>query len=313
MCDTTATQTTPIICIYHANCADGFTAAWCVRNALGESNVTFTPASYDDAPPDVAGADVIIVDFSYKRPVLMEMSNSARSILILDHHKSAQQELAGLRTPTTGWAQFQQQLTAEIDHGFEPNWPRAEFDMTRSGAQMAWDFFNDGAGKYRPDLVDYVADRDLWKWELPFSRQASAVIATEQMSFDTWDALCLRLENPFANSDFRAVVSDGTAILRYQHKLAQQIIATTTREMTIGGHRVPVANAPYALASDIAGELAQGKPFAATYTDTPEGRKFSLRSRTGGLDVSEIARSYGGGGHRNAAGFTTMTGLKGLA
>ena len=51
-------------------------------------------------------------------------------------------------------------------------------------------------------------------------------------------------------------------------------------------------------------EMANGKPFAACYWDTPKGRVFSLRSSDDGADVSEVAKQYGGGGHRNASGFT---------
>jgi uncharacterized protein len=81
--------------------------------------------------------------------------------------------------------------------------------------------------------------------------------------------------------------------------------------MQIGGHRVPVANLPAYLASDAGHLLAEGNPFAAIYFDSAEGRKFSLRSTDAGLDVAQIAQSYGGGGHRNAAGFKMPIGWEG--
>ena len=87
--------------------------------------------------------------------------------------------------------------------------------------------------------------------------------------------------------------------------------------MVIGGQLVPVANLPYTLTSD-AGHLMcvephEGSlaPFAACYWDPPDGRVFSLRSAEGGYDVSEIAKAYGGGGHKNAAGFTMPIGWEG--
>ena len=57
--------------------------------------------------------------------------------------------------------------------------------------------------------------------------------------------------------------------------------------------------------------MAQGKPFAACYWDTPTGRVFSLRSTTEGSDVAKIAATYGGGGHRSAAGFQAPRGWEG--
>lgn len=82
------------LCIYHGNCADGFGAAWVVRKALGD--IDFHAGKYQAPPPDVTDKDVVIVDFSYKRPVLLEMAAKANSILILDHHKTALEDLVDL-------------------------------------------------------------------------------------------------------------------------------------------------------------------------------------------------------------------------
>ncbi|EEX09593.1 phosphohydrolase [Ruegeria lacuscaerulensis ITI-1157] len=282
------------ICIYHANCADGFTAAWAVREALG-NKVEYVPASYGDAPPEVTGADVIIVDFSYKRPMLERMAQTARSVLVLDHHKTAQADLAGIPAPEGQWDM----------HRSTAGNPVALFDMDRSGAQMAWDYFHQGA---RPFLVDVVADRDLWRWQLDQSREINAVIGSHEMTWDTWGDLAARLQ---ADADIGRVAAEGKAILRAHDKLVRQVIDASKRRMVIGGYDVPVAAAPYALASDTAGAMAEGEPFAATYVDRPKGRAFSLRSRSNGIDVSEIAKAYGGGGHRSAAGFLMPLGWEG--
>ena len=77
------------LCIYHANCIDGFAAAWIVRKYF-HGIVDFHPGHYGEPPPDVAGRDVFIVDFSYKRPVLLQMIQAAESLTILDQHLSAQ-------------------------------------------------------------------------------------------------------------------------------------------------------------------------------------------------------------------------------
>ena len=90
-------------------------------------------------------------------------------------------------------------------------------------------------------------------------------------------------------------------------KLFVAQIETLKREaftVDIGGYRVPVVNAPYIFASELAGALAEGHPFAATYYFNGKEEVWSLRSRgESGIDVSEIAQQYGGGGHKNAAGF----------
>ncbi len=291
------------ICIYHGNCADGFTAAWAVWRALGDE-VEFVKGVYGEAPLDVAGADVIMVDFSYKRPVIEAMAEVARSILILDHHKTAQADLAGIAEPLET---IYDHLGNAPERGSYHDFPyvRAIFDMDRSGAQIAWDYFHDAA---RPKLVDYVADRDLWRFDLPHSRAIAAWVFSHDYDFATWERLALVLDGGGLNM----AAAGGEDIERKHHKDIAEILKVTRREMVIGGHRVPVANLPYTMASDAAGAMAEDAPFAACYYDRPDARVFSLRSRgDDGLDVAEIAASYGGGGHRNAAGFQAPIGWEG--
>lgn len=256
------------ICIYHGNCADGFGAAWTVRKALGE--IEFYGASYQEPPPDVTGKDVVMVDFSYKRQVLLEMAEKAKSILILDHHKTAAEDLIDLPANVI-----------------------AKFDMNRSGAMLTWDhFFPDEAP---PPLLLHIEDRDLWRFALQSTRQIQASVFSYPYNFQVWDTLMA--------AETATLATEGEAIERKHFKDIRELLGVTTREMIIGGFRVPAANLPYTMSSDAGHEMAKGRPFAACYWDTPSGRVFSLRSNNDGVDVSEVAKQYGGGGHRNASGF----------
>lgn len=283
------------LCIYHGNCADGFTAAWAVKSAM---ECDFYPGFYGKMPPDVAGRAVLLVDFSFKRPVLTAMAQAARRLLVLDHHKTAREDLMGLGYVASKWDEFTPTGDAAARIG-------VQFDMDRSGAQIAWDFFH--AGEPRPKLVDYVADRDLWQFKLPHSREIAALIFSYPYDFARWDWIAEKME-----TDFDGLAAEGAAIERKHFKDIDELLAQTTREMTIGGQRVKVANLPYTMSSDAAGKLAEGAPFGACYFDRPDARVFSLRSRgDGAADVSAIAASYGGGGHKNAAGFQAPVGWEG--
>ena len=294
------------LCIYHGNCADGFTAAWAVRKALG-AGVEFVPGVYGHEPPPVAGRDVIMVDFSYKRPVLGTMAAEARSILILDHHKTAAEDLAGFPTPDVDPDSnlWEEHLQCVYEGGYA-GLPAVIFDMDRSGAQIAWDFFH--PGKPRPVLVDYVADRDLWKFELPDSRAIAAWLFSHPYDFMEWTLLSQMLDT---RDGFGRAGVQGYAIERKHHKDVAELVRVTLRDMVIGGYKVPVANLPYTMASDGAGLLAEGAPFAASYFDRADARVFSLRSKPDGIDVSKIAAAYGGGGHQHAAGFQRPLGWAG--
>lgn len=264
------------ICIYHSNCADGFGAALIVRAALG-GQVDFHPGKYGEAPPEVTGRDVIIVDFSYKRDVMISIIESCDQLTVLDHHKSAEAELAGLS-----------QLSKKVF---------IEFDMNRSGAMMAWDFYF--PDEPAPKLIKHIQDRDLWKFKLEGTRQIQAALFSYPYDFDVWMKL-------LANDDaVEALYSDGVAIERKYLKDLDELLKHEPRTMVIGGYTVPVANLPYFMASDAGNRLALNQPFAAIYSDIKDNRLFSLRSCSGEheVDVSEIAGQYGGGGHKNAAGF----------
>lgn len=318
------------LCIYHGGCDDGFAAAFIVRRALEADSVDFHPGVYDHAPPDVIGRHVIMVDFSYKAPVIRQMAERAKSILILDHHKTARIELSDLPEPPPfpEWCREAWQygggigalsdLTAvqrNISLGGRMGPAVAAlFDMERSGTGLAWDYFI-GGGE-RPLWVTYIQDRDLWLKKVPHGDEFTIALRSYPQEFETWSALFARddLAQPMCNELIKA----GRDIQRY-YRLRVEEIKKTAYHAFIDSRGEPtssaptsfgtwdcwIANAPYFVASEVAGELSErGGQFGACYFEASPGRwQYSLRSR-GDFDVSAVARAFGGGGHRNAAGFT---------
>jgi oligoribonuclease NrnB/cAMP/cGMP phosphodiesterase (DHH superfamily) len=193
-----------ILCIYHGNCDDGFAAAWIVRQRLG-NEVEFFPGIYQAEPPDVTGRDVLLVDFSYKRPVLERMAAKAHSILILDHHKTAQEDLSGFLTPPSWEAWLYGQLSTSTR-------VTALFDMQRSGAGMAADYFEIDRG-VRPDFVDYIQDGDLWRKSLPGGDEFTIALRSYPQEFVVWDELA---------RDPEKLIDEGKAIQRYLEAIRRQ-------------------------------------------------------------------------------------------
>lgn len=270
--------------IYHADCADGFSAAWVARKALGEENCEFYAAKYDDeVVPDYKGRNVVIVDFSYKRDDMLKLIGDAESVVILDHHKTAEEDLEGV---------------------FEFSNVEGKFDMKRSGAMLAWlHYFPD---EEPPLLIKTVQDRDLWRFKYQGTRAFSALFKTFYFEFITWDFLAHHLEHP--KTAF-ALFEQGEAVERFEQKQINELSGINRRNLVIGGLMVPACNVPHSMASDVGNILAKGHPFAACYSDTETGRTFQLRSDKddeASFDVSEIAKQYGGGGHKNAAGFKVL-------
>jgi len=297
------------ICIYHGTCMDGFTAAWVVRKALG-ADIEFYAATHGDSPPDVTGKDVIMVDFSYKRPVLMEMAKKARSFLILDHHKSAEMDLQVKGSDDEGpqivrmdtwtnqrWSSY---CTSREQDGYENANCNgaivyALFDMERSGAGIAWDFF---IGGEREPFINHVEDRDLWKFQYADTRNICASVFSYPYDFEAWDRFPVAL---------RELAIEGAAIERKHHKDIAELVQKSLRVFVLeDGMLLPVVNLPYTMGSDAGHLMCKQHPSfgcAGYYWDGPDGRTFGLRSLEGGVDVSEVAKMYGGGGHKHAAGF----------
>lgn len=264
------------IIVHHHNCHDGVSAAWVALQKHPAAELY--PGKYDE-PPDLdrlRGNNVIIVDFSWKRPAMLDVHAAAAHLLVIDHHRTAEAELA--------------------DAPFS-----CVFDMNRSGAGLAWDVLM--APEPRPRLIDYVEDRDLFRFALPHSREVHAACSSYPLDIETRAWL---MKQPI-----EALATDGAAILRYHRQLVASVLEYRTRAV-IAWYDVPCVALPVvSMASDVGHELAKGEAFSATYRTRSDGsRVFSLRSADDGVDVSEIAKLYGGGGHRRAAGFTLEAGVE---
>lgn len=261
--------------LYHGNCYDGFGAALCAWLTLG-SRAQYIPVLHgQDPPPLPVGARVLIVDFSYPREVLERLHAALAEVVVLDHHVTAQKALEGL--------------------------PYATFDLSKSGAVLAFEhFFPPGDEAYKTALwpfVQYLQDRDLWKFELPDSREVAAALRSYPFDFAVWAAL---------TGNLKTLRDDGAAVLRHQDQMVQ-IMCDQAVWLELEGHRVPVVNATVFF-SEVGEELCKRHPeapFAAYYLDRADGtRQWGIRSRNG-FDTTPVAKAFGGGGHPGASGFGT--------
>ena len=259
----------PIV-LYHAYCADGFGAAWAAWQKLGD-DADYLPVRHGNPPPTLPdGATVYILDFCYPRDVIVKMRERFEALTVIDHHQTAEEELDGLEY--------------------------AIFDNEKSGAVLAWEFFN--AGRPVPELLRYVMDSDLWLHQLPRSREVFAALSAYRMDFQVWNDL-----------DIAELADEGEPIVRYQHQQVA-LLCDQVRFETLAGYRVPVVNAAV-FGSKVGEELLKRHheaPFVAIYFDRGDGiRQWSLRSRED-FDVSRVAQQFQNGGHRQAAGFETKIG-----
>jgi uncharacterized protein len=271
--------------LYHKNCADGMGAAWAAHEALGDE-ATYIACAYQEPLPEIEdGSAVYVVDFSFKKEVINQLAERCR-VIVLDHHKTAQEDLVDAKPIIEG------EYPAAATGLF------AKFDMTRSGAVITWNYFF--PNEKVPKLLQYIEDRDLWKWQLPYTKEVSAWVGSQEWSIDSFSRMSEEV-----HISLGTCVAVGEALLRSQQQTVEMISEFSKVYASKWG-MVALVNAT-AHWSELGNHLCTKFPFAdcsiSYYFDEVTGKvKFSARS-IGDFDVSSIAKEYGGGGHKNAAGF----------
>lgn len=304
MTNTINSNTSKIYVLGHAD-SDGRYAMWCAynhfRNKGMEQNLVLHEVQYGNPLPldlqQLTKQDsVYIVDFSYKANELTELAASVGTLVVLDHHKSAQAELDGLQEKLQGICK------AHI-----------HFDMGKSGALLAWEYFNPGIDA--PYICKLVNDRDMWVFEYgDETRSLECFIRSFGYPSDMawWD----KMQGMDSTSDedspyFIEAMQKGFVCLEYE----RAVIAKFARNprnwsiVTVEFKGKKLRGIVYEGMGILHSELAEQFYTTTDIDFTMEWRRkehekiiYSLRSPK--IDVSELAKAYGGGGHKAAAGFS---------
>jgi oligoribonuclease NrnB/cAMP/cGMP phosphodiesterase (DHH superfamily) len=287
------------IVMFHDNCTDGFGAAWLWRkygqtlspDISKDEDTAYIPVNYNHwlgfqvLEMLKPGVSVAILDFSFTKAQIRDICERVfpGQVVLLDHHKTAQEELS--------WS------SADRPRNYLQT-----LDMNFSGIGVVnkWYFANRGL----PVLAQYIQDRDLWKFSLSDSKALSEVIRLIPKTFQAYDNLARRFEDPLERT---SMAKTGYALLQQQaehldqlEKLARPCVITVGEE----SFRGLAVNGPEFYASELGHRLAsKSGTFGMIYGHKADGSaKVNLRS-VGDFDVSIIAKAFGGGGHKNAAGF----------
>lgn len=254
---------------------DGMGAKYAAWKKFGDT-AEYIGVNYNQPMPKLEnGSDVYIIDFSYSKEILRGLQSRMTKLVVLDHHKTAQEDLAGE--------------------------PYAIFDMNRSGAVMAWDYFFPGVTA--PKLLQIIQDRDLWKFKFPETRHVFNFMNLHGDDVTTWDEV-ISLPG--------YVVGKGSLITKYQDMLNRKSSAPD-RVKVIQWSVIPdikagllnTTNFPSEIGEMIALSPELNVDFSITYFIDEKGVvNLSFRS-LGDFDVGAIAKAFGGGGHKNASGART--------
>lgn len=287
---------------YHDNCTDGFTAAWVVRNYIisntykDDRDILTVGLTYgQDHESQLRSLlhehqsieIMYIVDFYVSLQVMNNLicyHPNKLKIHVYDHHYTAMKPYNGNVLDSVARWKFEN-INIVIDQRV-------------SGALLAWQELY-GPSKC-PMLVDYVSDYDLWKFELKDTKILNKYISSLPRSFAVWDKLAKDIE---IRTRFNAILLQGGAIQTYHDKIVNDLVATRV-PIELAGAEGLVVNCPPMFASDVGNKLAKlSGTYGATWSQASNKVKYSLRSKDH-YNVAELAEKFGGGGHKNAAGFT---------
>ncbi len=272
---------TKIYTLYYNNCPDGFASALAAYLKFGDRSEYIGVRHQQDPPEMEAGSQVYILDFSYPRQVMEELLQQHDRVITLDHHKTAQEALLGVRG--------------------------ALFDLNRSGAMISWEYFH--PDREIPELFKYIQDRDLWEWKLDGTAEVTAGLQLLPQDFDCW------IES-LTPEGLERLRRDGKTMLRYQTQEIESMLkhvyidnlppyqAPTGEWIT--GRKLPTINCSnYDIVSQLCHRMLAeypDEPVVASWLRGNASIAYSLRSQPN-FDCSDIAKLYGGGGHKNSAGF----------
>lgn len=273
----------PLVIYHGPSCLDGMAAAWVAWKNFGDE-AEYVVGKYQEKM-DVSFKDrkVYLLDFSFKRDVMIEVLGEASEVIVLDHHKSALEDLEGL------------------DILFD-NFHISHSTTDLSGAVIAWLYFYDHLPV--PSLLKHIQDRDLWCFNIEGTRELTSALFAKELTFKD-------LDNYVSVNAVEKLYDEGALLLAAHQKQVKLCIKTCYREVSLNicgkiHYNVPFINCPPNLASDVGNIVAETHPFVMTYYDAADYRSFSLRSSKDCMifeDVSELCKCFGGGGHLHAAGF----------
>lgn len=286
------------VVLYHRGCNDGIVAAWVARSRLGDSAVYLSYQYGEELPEDCYGKHVIAVDLSFKLDKIDAIKAKVKSIVIIDHHKTAI-ELEGELRDVRTYAEYVKcrDDVSELERGM------LYLDQNYSGAVLTWAFFNDLAEVDLDSLpigLRHIHDYDLWIHELDDTKAVNAWLINGGLTLERVDELMSNLVDVP-----ESVLDIGNALLRYDDKIIKSVIREYVQVADIGnGQTVALVNAPHHLRNELSDRLSERYTYVVVYSKRKDRTVYSLRSKKGVYDVSKVAAKFGGGGHSEAAAFS---------
>jgi uncharacterized protein len=269
--------------IYHAHCPDGLASAWVIYHYSGllgwpKTEIEYYAANYQQDPPNIIGyKNIYIVDFSYKKEILLQMSKQVEKIILMDHHETAIKDLENF-SPSKNILII--------------------LDKNKAGCQIVWDYFSNQ--KERPWFIDVIADRDLWKFKLQNSKEINAALAEEGYlrSIQKMNELLMKNANDF--------IEIGKQFCKFRDSILGNL-ASKSVKTKFQGYICYAVNSNIFI-SELGDHLNKSKSdceIAIIYRYNLNDKKWEYSFRSNKVNLSELLKPFGGGGHPAAGGMSS--------
>lgn len=297
------------IILYHKYCIDGKGAAWAAWEHYQGSvvDITVNPSYQDDIVerveeeykklnnPDV---DILAFDIGFSGETLSKLLERFPKIKVFDHHESS---------------------FKSIKEKFEDNLPENyTYSENDCGASLAWKYFN--KDKELPAVIDYIRQRDTWKFESKDSEIVCQGLYKLLSDLDYSDfgsiinGVSIQTMRLFGN----ALDSDTKQKLRQLNKNGKTLdifgfkfrCINTTEHISDLGNFVCKLREKYTVVDEKGDILIEKENYCADialiwyYNHNDNKYKVCLRSNNErDIDTTVISKKFGGGGHKCASGF----------
>mgnify|MGYP001597731061 CR=1 FL=1 len=255
-----------------ADCSDGFGSAWIAWKKFKNKAKYIGVMHQSPVPDGIKNKIVYMIDFTYPEEVIKKLIKNNISVTSIDHHISAKKA-----------------IMMTNNYSYSEN---------NSGSVLAWKYFF--PKKPIPKILKYVEDMDLWKKTMPYSEEIFLYHSLYRFDFNEWNKLALILENP---EKIKQCVKIGKALLKYQENLINPLLDKNADKVLFEGHKARAVNSPF-FSSQIGNKLLNKEFSVGIIWKKGINKIFVSLRGDGRTDVSKLAKKYGGGGHKNAAGFT---------
>lgn len=262
---------------------DGKCAAAIVHCANKNKKIEFYEINYGmDFPwSKIDNQDVVMVDFTLQPYAEMEnLQKRSKSLIWIDHHKSAIETVEELGLDIPG---------LQIMNG-------------GAGCELAWEYYF--PGEPIPKAIQYLGDYDTWKFafgEKTKQFQSGIQLQDTRPTSKLWYFL---FDDIAAKESMISIIKDGDTINMYKNSFNKKACNQLAFEVELEGLKGIGCNIySGSTVFDSIPNLYEVYDFASTFTYNGKTWTVSLYTERKDLDVSEIAKKYGGGGHKGAAGF----------